>query len=692
MAEKLDKVPQAKITSISIDSFDAGLDQRGSANLKPNSFSVGKNVMVTNQGLVTHRLGMRRWLPDAVGTVYEVLPALYNGTLYYIIADSGKIKYCTEGATSWTTAGGDNTIATGTGVVTTFLRIMDKVLILNGTDPLGYLDLSTLLVVHFTLVTDPTLAPTGAVVGAITGTTQKVYYNITYNSIVGKTISSPILTQQVGKIREQWLHDGTQGVTVTDPNTRPTGAVSWNVYLSTAPAGASIQRSDMLPIAVGIDITATTFFDNGSVTQLTNAGTSPETNSTQGAKAKYGVEIAGRPFLYGITGDPYAVMIGGDVQNALDFTESNGGYRLILNQGTDFFPSAIIGFRNGQGVPSITVLYSSVSGLSKASIIDQSNVSLGTYSMSVWGSVDQNYGSAGVSSPYAITNYRGRLIFPSTDGITSIDTSSLRFNVLTAERISDPVIDEVGSIKTGLLGQIVGTSWANRIMFSVPANGFDYNNKILIYDVTRKNGECWYTFDIRSQWIGTISPPGLAGFVYVCQDNHFFRLDTMYVAQDELPNGTTQPFPVQLTTAVIGTNTAHDGYYAVVQAVIYLLGFVGSADLTINWRDYQSGKMKSKTKTVTNGNYTKSTAGNWSSPGYLFNTNLPTTVKRWGDTDIIANVSNGQKADVRFRIPLNNVVTDELTATISINRDNSALIGRSISFQGQSLGVSPDVR
>jgi len=690
MAQKYPKVPQAKISSLDIVSFDAGLDQRGAANIRPNSFSVGKNVMITPQGLATHRPGLKRWLPDVVGTAHQVFPALYDGVLYYVTADDGKIKYCLTGATSWTNATGDNTITT-TDTVTTFLRVLDKVLILNGTDTLSYLDLSDMTIVHFSLVADPASAPTGVVTG-VTGTTRKVYYNFAYNSIVGKTISSPILTQAVGKIREQWADAGTQGVTITDPNTRPVGAVSWNVYLSTAPDGGTIQRSDMLPIALGLDIDDTTFFDNGTITQLTNAGTSPETNSTEGPKANYGDEIEGRPFLYGITGDEYAVVIGGNDIHALDFTESNGGYRLVLNAGTNYYPMSVTGFRNGQGIPSITVLFSNTEGLSKQSIIEQSTVSLGTFSATVWGSSEQNYGAAGVSSPYAVTNYKGMLVFPTTDGILRLDTAASLQNVLSATRISDPIINEVGSIKNSLLNQVVGAAWANKIMLSAPTNGFNYNNKILVYDVTRKDGEAWYTMDIKSQWIGVITPPGSAGFVYISQDNHFFRLDTMYVAQDETAAGLTEPFPMTLTTALVGTNTAHDGYYAVVQVVFYLKSFLGSVDLIVTWRDYQSGKMKSKTKTVTNGSYAKSSVGNWSSNGYLFNQNLPTEVLTWGDTDILSDSQSAQKADIRYRVTLNNVVTNELQGTVAINLSNSAVVARSISFQGSPLGVSADVR
>jgi hypothetical protein len=690
MVEVLGKIPAARISSLPIVSFAAGIDQRGAANIPSNALSYGRNVMITQQGLATHRYGTKQWLPDAVGTVYEVCAADYNGTVYYIIADDGEIKYCQEGDTNWTIAGGTNSVTT-TAVVNTHLRTADKVLILNGTDDLGYLDLSTMEVVVFAHVDDPTSAPTGVPIG-ISGSTHKVYYAIWYNGVTGTTDTSPILTQDVDLIREQWASDGSQGVTVTDPNTRPTGAVSWNIGVATGAAGGTIATSDILWLAVGLDISSTTYVDNGLITPDVTLGTAPDTNTTTGAKARYGNVINGIVFLWGMPDDPYAVLIGGGQGYELDFTPANGGYRLVLNDGTDFLPSTVVGFRNGSGTPSITVLYSSVTGLSNSSIVEQSTVSLGTYSAIVWGATDNNYGSAGVSSPYGITDYRGTLIFPSTDGITSVDTSSLRFNVLTAKRISDPVINEISSIQTQYLPQIVSTAWDNRVLFSIPAAGFTYNNELLIYDVTNQGEEKWYIWDIPCQWVGTISPPGIAGFVYISQGNHFFRLDEVPVAQDEDSSGVTTPFSFEADSALIGTNAAHDGYYALVQAVFYLVDFIGNATLIVTWRDRLSGQMVTSTELVSNGSYQKSSSGGWSSSGYQFNQHLKTKVLRWGNIDVISGAQTTQSVSDRYEIKLDNVVTQEMMATVALNPDNSGVKWRSVSFQGQPLGISPDIQ
>lgn len=685
--DKPAKVPQAKITSLDITSFNGGLDQRGAENISSNSFASSRNAMVNEQGLITHRFGLRKWLPDTVEDVYQVFPALYDGEVYYIVADNNKIRYCVSGATSWTDALGDS-ITTGPGVVNTFLRVLDRVLILNGVDLLGYFDLSDMTVYHYDAVTDPTNAPTAAATGITDSGSFKIYYSITFNSTVGMTANSPILTQAISKSRETWKADGTESITVTRKNTAPTDAVSWNLYVATAASGASIADIDMLPLAQGLDLGVTTFVDNGTLAINLSAGSAPSDNSTQGPKAKYGVEIEGRPFLFGVTDDEYALSIGGNGEYALDFSPTNGGYRLVLNQGTNYYPMSVVGFRNGQGIPSITVLFSNTQGLSKQSIVEQQTITYGDISFVVWGSTEQNYGAAGVSSPYGVVNYKGALQFPSTDGFVKMDTQASIQNVLSTMKISNPILNEVSTIKNSRMTSIVGTAWGDKVMWAVSARGFNYNNEILVYDSTNKDLPIWYTFDIPAQWIGTISPNDEPAFIYVCQDNHIYRLQKSYVAQDENSSGVTVPFPVSVTTGLIGSNAAHTGYYAVVQVMFYLTNFIGSVDVTVRYRD-QEGEWQTITDTIENGAYAQSSGGNWSSDGYKFSGD--TEVLTWGEVDEVEDTESSQKDSIRYPVPIDDI-TNELQVTMAVNLTNSAFIGRSVSFEGQSLGISPDVR
>ena len=99
-----------------------------------------------------------------------------------------------------------------------------------------------------------------------------------------------------------------------------------------------------------MDVGTTTFTDNGSLAIGISTGVAPTSNGTAGPKAKYGVEIEGRPFLFGITGKPYSIRIGGNAGHAMDFSPyGNGGYELILNEGTNYYPTSVVGFRNGRG-------------------------------------------------------------------------------------------------------------------------------------------------------------------------------------------------------------------------------------------------------------------------------------------------------------------------------------------------------
>lgn len=695
--QKPAKVPTKQITSTDVVSFDGGIDQRGDANAAPNTFVKARNAMVNSAGLLTHRLALKKWLPDTVDDAYEIFPAVWGDTVYYIVADEGKLKYCENGATEWTDCGGDNVVSTGfkangDPIINTFLRVDDNVLILNGVDKLRYLDLNTLEVVQFTAVADPTNAPTYASAVGITNTGNfKVYMGINFNSTVGQTALSPILTQTVSKERGTWKTDGTEYITYNRNNTAPAGAVSWNMWIATAPAGASIQPSDMLLLAAGLDLSTTQFIDNGTLPIDISRGTAPIDNSTDGMIATYGVEDKGRPILYGdpTPGKEHNLYIGGDGDNTLDFSPTNGGYTVELNKGTNYYPQGVIGFRNGQGIPSMTVLFSNTQGLSKQTIIEQQTITYGNTSFVVWSQTEQNYGAAGVSSPYAVINYLGSLIFPTTDGIVSMDTQASMQNVLSTKRISDRYQRTVGSIKNSALKSIVGTAWSNRIYLSVPSRGYDYNNEILVYDMTKDDKPIWYGFDVKAQWLGTVSPKAETAFVYVCQDNHIFRLEPAYVALDENADGTTSPFPVEATGSLIGTNQAHNAYVSVIQVVFYLVDVIGEVQLGVTYRN-EAGRMKTKTKTISQGQYASSSGGGWSSPPYLFQAGR-SDYNRWSEVPTIRDADVATKTTIRVRVPLN-VITNEMQWFINTNLDNSSFILRSVSYEGVNVGVRGDLR
>jgi hypothetical protein len=236
----------------------------------------------------------------------------------------------------------------------------------------------------------------------------------------------------------------------------------------------------MLPLAVGVDLTVTTFVDNGVIPINLSRGTAPQDHSTDGPAAKFGIETNGRPILWGDPNEPYTLWIGGDGEYPLDFTPTNGGYRLELNKGTNYYPMSVVGFRNGQGTPSLTVLFSNTQGLSKQSIIEQQTVTYGNFSFVVWTTTEQNYGASGVAGAYAVVNYQGALIFLSSDGGMSMDTEASLQNVLSTRKITDKIPTTYNSINPELLGNAVGCAWDNILYFTIPSRGFGYNNEIIM--------------------------------------------------------------------------------------------------------------------------------------------------------------------------------------------------------------------
>lgn len=689
------KVPQKEITSIDVTDFSAGLDLNGAVGIKNNALEYGRNVMADNQGNLTYRPVLKRWLPDTVGPVYEVSSNLYQGNTYHFVADDGKIKYCQTGDVGWTEVGGANAVTTGTGIITTFIRVLDCLLVLNGVDKLRYVKLSDMTMVQFSLIADPSAAPTAAATGLTLTGNFKIYYGISFNGQVGQTKLSPILTSSVSKARGQWKTDGTEAITVTRNNTAPTDARSWNLFVSTAPAGASIQTSDMLLLAEGLDINTTTFVDNGTFPINLERGTAPEDNSTDGPIAKYGRESEGRPILYGIKGKEYSLLIGGDGEHALDFSPNNGGYEVELNKGTNYFPSSVIGFRNGQGIPSLTALFSNTQGMSKQSILEQQTVTYGNMSFVVWTVTEQNYGAAGVSSPYAVVNYNGGLHFPSVGGLMTMNTEASLQNVLSTKRISKPIEEYMRAISTDTLGLVVGTAWNDRVYWTVPSYGSAIPNQILTYDL-KDGGQpgAFFILDIPAQWVGTVSPNDSEAFIYVTQGNSIYKLQDGYTTFDETSAGIAVPFPTEARGSLMGVNEAKNAFMAVVQAVFYLDDFIGDVTIGVNYRNL-SGKIKTKEKLVKgpSSEVAATVVGGWSDPNLLFDSlDAPLS---WDDNTAEMTVSGETTVNTKItkREPLSmNVVGSEFQYFIKTGLGYNAYTLRSVSYEGEVIGIKADLR
>lgn len=688
------KIPKRNVTTINISKFDGGLFLGGELIAPKNAITSGKDVEIDLNGYIVPRKKLTKFLPDTTGDSYQKFPVLWNGVLYYFTADNGKIKFCQASDTSWTDCGGSNSFTTGAGGMTKFLRALDNVLILNGKngDKLAYVNLSGggFPIVKYTLVTDPATEPSAALTGLSAGS-YNIYYAFTYSGAVGETNLSPIKTVSINKTRDEWPTLGTPGsIELTRPGAVPSGATYWNVYIALAASSGSIQPEDMLLMAAKLDVSTTKFVDNGTL--AVNLGSvAPLANSTDGPRVDQGIIVDGNPVLYADQDNLYAIHIGGGGPYAMDFSIANGGYKAEPEKGTNFYPNTVIGFRTGNGLPALTILYSNTEGLSKQAVLQQQTVTYGESSFSVWGITEQHYGAAGVAAPNSAINYNGKLAFLSTDGFMSMETQPSIQNVLSTRSISSPIDSYVRSIKTEAMQNVVGCGWGNRFMWLVPSYGFDTPQEILILDMNSRGASgdgAWYEIDIKGNWIGVVSPQDSPAFVYVCRGNETYKLTELSTTFD-LIQGVATPFSTAANGPMIPiSGEAHETWQAAVQAVFYLMEQMGEIEVGVTYRN-QSGKLKTKSKVFQGSVATPSIGGGWGDPQWTY-ANLP-QIPGWLSWPYIdESAANLDFQDRRIKVRIDDIC-NELMWWIKtpIGYNNYRL--KSVSFEGINLGVEPDL-
>lgn len=689
-------VASQEITSVDVPKFDQGLFLNGAQNAPIHSFISSKDVELTIDGYITNRRIEQPFLPDTVEPGYQKFPVDYNGNLYYFTLDDGKVRYCQEGETSWHDCTGENSFTTQNGGQPILQRVLDCVQVINGGngDKLAYVDLgstaSTFPVIKYNLVADPTAALTFTAENLTTTVGQpfNIYYAYNYSTDVGQTLLSPILTIPISIPRDQWQTQTTPAkITLQFNDTPPAHATYRNVFVALAPTAGAIQASDMLTIAVQQPTNQTKFVEDGSL-DINLGSTPPLVNSTDGPKVQYGIVENGNPILYGDPDNPSNIYIGGGGQNALSFSISNNGFTAQPELGTNYYPTIVVGFRTGQGQPAITVLFSNTEGLSRQATLTQQTVNYGDTSFSVWGLTEQHYGSAGVAAPNSAINYNGKLAVLTTDGFVTYDTTAQKLNVISAINISDlPIGDLVKTIKPSAMPSVVGTGWNSKYMWTLPSNGFDTPQQILVWD-TGNNKTAFYTLDIKAQWIGVVTPKNQAAFVYVCVGKSTYKLMDGSSTYDVI-GGVNKPFSTNATGPLMGMGgEVHNVWQADVQAMFYVLGLIGGITVGVRYRN-ESGNLKTKTRFYPGPAFNPSAAGGWGDPGWGY-AHVPAVAWR-GEPVISAKDSAIKSSDVRIPLQIDDNM-NEAQWFISTAIGFNAFTLRAVSYEGISLGVAPDLQ
>ena len=696
MIDKPVKVPQKEITSLDVTKLDGGQYMNGPQDAPGNAFVKSKDVELTINGFMTVRRRLAPFLPDTVEKTYQKFPVIWEGVMHYFVADDGKIKYCREGDLIWSECGGDNEITTNNGGMPKFLRVLNNLILLNGGngDKICHVNLegAGFPVIKYESVDNPAAAPTATLANLTTGS-QNIYYAFSYSGPIGETELSPILTQSVNKVRGEWSTLTPAGsIELTRTGATPTGAKFWNVYVATAAPSGSIQPDDMLLLAARLDLSTTKFVDDGTL-DINLGSPAPIANSTDGFLADQGIVADGNPILWGDPENPYAIRIGGGGPNAMSFSVSDGGYKAEPEKGTNYYPTTVIGFRTGQGVPALTVLYSNTEGLAKQAVLQQQTVNYGDTSFTVWGVTEQHYGAAGVAAPNSSVNYNGKLMFFSTDGIQSAQTQPTIQNVMSIVPVSGPIDPLIRAVKNEAMPTIVGTGWNRKYMWLVPTSGFDTPQKIVVLDTNSKGVEgngAFYTLDIPAQWIGVVSPRSSAAFVYISQGTKTYKLvDSQSTA--DMVNGALKPFTTNATGPLLGINSqAHNTWQANVQAMFYVVGLVGEMEIGITYRNL-NGRLKTKTKKIKGPAFNPSSAGGYGDPQWTY-ANLP-QVMGYANTPPIDDTSAAVSSiDIRKPVRVDDIASEIqwfFRTPLGFNHFKKI---RAISYEGINLGVRPDLQ
>lgn len=531
-----DDLPTPVIKRKSVKNFLKGVvSANDDAQTPVDGLKSAYNVILEQNGTVRPRAGLVAYGPQPTGTVLgEIFPyRKVSGTTrenwlisVQNVAGTASVYIAKGEDTSWTLCSGktyDNTARCH------FLQVDDKVLVMNGTDNLSYLDIASATVIPYTALTTPGV-PTGSVSAGITGTTFNMYYSTTWNSTVGETDGSATLTKQVLKDRDTWTAS-TDYVDVTRGSI-PAGATSWNLYAGQGTDGSG--QPQLYLIASGIDIAVSTFRDDGTRPQQLTTPL-PLYNSTGGPKCTRGTVINGRPWITGDKDNPYFVWRGGDQGWELDFSPANGGGYSIVASGTENLPVKVTQFRDNKGTPTVTVLTQGLSGSGKRYLINPQTVTYGDATFVVY-QVTEDNGQEGTDSPDGVILYKDSLYYPSRDGFKTTGTKPQLQNLISTDKVSDSISTDIQTLNVAAMAYCVGLAYNGRLYWALPV-GNSTNNEIWVLDLDRQ-GAWMKPLSLEADWMWLYTDNSGMTHHCVLSDNGMYQLAYVALTSD---NGVAFP-------------------------------------------------------------------------------------------------------------------------------------------------------
>ncbi len=557
------------------------------------------NMILDQDGTLRPRPSLVRYGTQPTGTVlgelYEFSKTTAGVTEYYLIsvqnvAGTAKVYVSTDGGT-WTVCNGKTYSTTAK---CHFLQVDDKVLVMNGSDNLSYLDIPTLTVTPFNALAAATI--TSAVQTGMAGTTYTYYYQVSANSTVGETAASATTSVQTSTERDLWV-PASQYITVTWPAV--TNATSYNVYLATTNPATGGQA-----FLVASGINGLSFKDDG--TQAINVNVpAPLGDTTAGPKVTRGSFINGQVFLTGDYDNPHYVRFGGTDTSILDFSPFGGGGWTEIGRGTKEIPVRIMPFRDGSGNSRVTVLTKGTNGTGKRYTMNSTTTTIGDTVIAYF-EVNEENGQDGTDSPDGVVLYRDSLWYPSRDGFKTSGTKPQLQNVISTETVSETILEDVKNLNSENMEQCVGLSYQDRIYWSLPV-GDDTNSEIWVLDLARK-GAWMKPWNIAADWMVLYNDNSGTTHFLVLVDNVIYELTNSQATLDD-----ATVFRTNATSGLIKFSEDGLEWANVIDVTFVILRPQGTLNFTV------SGQMEEEEglSTVGTDQYTSTgTVAGWGEAGW----------------------------------------------------------------------------
>ena len=531
------------------------------------------NVILDQDGTIRPRPSMTLYGTQPLGTilgeVYEFVQAAAVTNVNWLITMQNVAGvanvYVNKDGGAWTIATGKTYNLTAAAH---FVQIDNKVLIMNGTDNLSYLDIPTMAVIPFTaLLAAP--APTLTTNTGLTGTTFNYYYQISANSTVGETAASAKLTVPVSTQREQWV-GATQNITIGWAAV--TGATSYNVYLATSSTATAFFLATVSKDSLS-------YKDLGSVARNVNI---PATlsDTTPGPRVTRGTVINGQVFLVGDADNSRYVRFGGTGTAILDFSPFGGGGWVEIGRGTKEFPVRVMSFRDGRGNSQITVLCHGTNGTGKRYIMSPTTVTVGATIINYLNVIEDN-GQDGTDSPDGVVLYRDSLWYPSRDGFKTTGTKPQLQNILSTDTVSETITNDIHNLNNANMVGCVGLAFQGRIYWAVP-NGTTTNNEIWVLDLNR--GGAWMKpWNISASWMNLYNSNDGNTHQLILSANGLYELTYALATND---SGVS--FATNITSGLIKFSEDTLEWAKVIDVTFVLLRPQGLINLTVSGKTEDS--------------------------------------------------------------------------------------------------------